>query len=134
MTPERLNEIDHLPNVSIFTVRKLTQAIRNLRSRLADLEAKNNELMALYSKRESPLEKFNEFIEDEKDPVERLRFYLSLALTGQDWLDVESFFNDIIKERKDHEAKKLVADRDDYFMGLFISPIGDRCRKGPEEE
>lgn len=41
MTPERLNEIDHLPNVSIFTVRKLTQAIRNLRSRLADLEAKN---------------------------------------------------------------------------------------------
>ena len=41
MTPERLNEIDHLPNVSIFTVRKLTQAIRNLRSRLADLEDKN---------------------------------------------------------------------------------------------
>ena len=41
MTPERLNEIDHLPNVSIFTVRKLTQAIRNLRSRLAELEDKN---------------------------------------------------------------------------------------------
>ena len=82
-----------------------TDSLKIIPALLADLEDKNNELMALYSKRESPLEKFNEFIEDEKDPVERLRFYLSLALTGQDWLDVESFFNDIIKERKDLEDK-----------------------------
>jgi hypothetical protein len=27
------------------------------------------------------------------DPVERLRFFCSLAMTGQDWIDVEPFFD-----------------------------------------
>lgn len=33
--------------------------------------------------------------EIEPDPVERLRFFLSLALTGQNWLDVEKFLDDL---------------------------------------
>lgn len=33
---------------------------------------------------------------DEVDPVERLRAFCSLAMKGQDWLDVEPFFNAII--------------------------------------
>lgn len=33
--------------------------------------------------------------EDDLDPIERLRFFLSLALHGQDWIDVEPFLNDI---------------------------------------
>ena len=35
--------------------------------------------------------------EDEKCPIERLRFFCSLALSGQDWIDVEDFFDDIEK-------------------------------------
>lgn len=33
--------------------------------------------------------------EPDPDPVERLRFFLSLALTGQNWLDVEKFLDDL---------------------------------------
>jgi len=32
---------------------------------------------------------------EEADPVERLRFFCSLALSGQDWLDVEPFIDDV---------------------------------------
>ena len=36
--------------------------------------------------------------EIEPNPVERLRFFLSMALTGQDWLDVEQFIDDVNDE------------------------------------
>lgn len=36
---------------------------------------------------------------EENDPVERLRFFCSLAMSGQDWLDVEPFFDDVLAER-----------------------------------
>ena len=31
---------------------------------------------------------------DEKDPIERLKFFCSLGLCSDDWLEVESFFID----------------------------------------
>lgn len=31
----------------------------------------------------------------ETDPLERLKFFCSLAMNGQDWLDVEPFFDDV---------------------------------------
>lgn len=34
---------------------------------------------------------------NEPDAIERLRFFCSLAMTGQDWIDVEPFF-DAIKQ------------------------------------
>ena len=33
---------------------------------------------------------------EEPDPLERLRFFCSLAMSGQDWLDVEPFFDDVL--------------------------------------
>lgn len=36
----------------------------------------------------------------EDDPIERLRFFCALAMQGQDWLDVEPFFDDVIAERE----------------------------------
>jgi len=42
---------------------------------------------------------------DEPNPIERLRFFLSCALTGQDWLDVEPFIDAIT-----HPAKTLTED------------------------
>ena len=46
---------------------------------------------------ETALEKYNELTVDsvEPDPIERLRFFLSLSLKGQDWLDVEKFIDDL---------------------------------------
>jgi hypothetical protein len=43
------------------------------------------------------LERFNELkvAQDESDPVEQLRAFCSFAMTGQDWLDVEPFFDAI---------------------------------------
>ena len=38
--------------------------------------------------------------DDESDPIERLRFYCSLAMSGQDWLDVEPFFDALVADRK----------------------------------
>ena len=46
---------------------------------------------------ETALEKYNALDIDlsEPDPIERLRFFLSLSLNGQDWLDVEKFIDDL---------------------------------------
>ena len=42
------------------------------------------------------LEKYNELIGGLPIlPIERLRFFLSLSLKGQDWLDVEKFIDDV---------------------------------------
>lgn len=38
--------------------------------------------------------------DEEPDPIERLRFYCSLAMSGQDWLDAEPFFDAVIADRK----------------------------------
>jgi hypothetical protein len=35
---------------------------------------------------------------EEPDPVERLRFFCSLAMNKQDWLDVEAFFDDVLDQ------------------------------------
>jgi hypothetical protein len=46
-------------------------------------------------KDERALDRYNEHMSDaeELDPVERLRFFCSLAMNGRDWLDVEQFFD-----------------------------------------
>jgi len=43
-------------------------------------------------------QKYDEYMADDKDPdaIERLRFFCAQAMNGQDWLDVEPFFNDVI--------------------------------------
>lgn len=36
---------------------------------------------------------------EDPDPIERLRFFCSLAMGAKYWLDVERFFDDVIAER-----------------------------------
>lgn len=38
--------------------------------------------------------------EQEQDLIERLRFYCSIAMSGQDWIDVEPFFDAVTAERQ----------------------------------
>ena len=47
--------------------------------------------------KETALQQYNALIGDlsDHDPIERLRFFLSLSLKGQDWLDVEKFIDDL---------------------------------------
>ena len=42
------------------------------------------------------MERFNASIGDESDPIERLRFFCSIAMNGQDWIDVEPLFDALI--------------------------------------
>jgi hypothetical protein len=47
---------------------------------------------------QSALDRFKECGGDgEPDPLERLRFFCSLAMNAQDWLDSEQFFDDLNK-------------------------------------
>jgi hypothetical protein len=38
-------------------------------------------------------QRFDELMVEDTTPLERLRFFCSLAMNGQDWLDVEPFFD-----------------------------------------
>ena len=89
------------------------------------------------------LERFNELkvAQDESDPVEQLRAFCSLAMTGQDWLDVEPFFDAVLAARAAQaqpsnewlsealrwqaataEAAHLLTDRGGGY--IFIAPDG----------
>jgi hypothetical protein len=41
----------------------------------------------------------------EHDPIERLRFFLSFALIGQDWLDVEQFIDGVSQQLAEREKQ-----------------------------
>lgn len=49
-----------------------------------------------------------------KDPLERMRFFCSLALNDQDLLDVESFFDDVLKPNQ-MKLLMVVVDSWDVF-------------------
>jgi len=72
-------------------------------------------------------EQYDEFMEGEvePDPLERLRFFCSLAMDNRDWLDVEPFFNDVNKaneERRAHNALLIGAVRN--LTDICITQIG----------
>jgi hypothetical protein len=63
-------------------------------AQIRELEAENARLTALLEPKDTALSRFTDadgFTED--DPMERLRFFCSLAMNGQDWLDVEPFID-----------------------------------------
>jgi hypothetical protein len=50
---------------------------------------------AVTESEQSALQRYAKFTKDDDSlsPLEQLRFFCSLAMSGQDWLDVERFFN-----------------------------------------
>ncbi len=58
---------------------------------------------------EPALARYNAAMEGctEHNPVERLRFFLSIALTGQDWLDVERFIDDLKATSQPEKAEPV---------------------------
>lgn len=47
---------------------------------------------------------------EEIDPIEKLRFFCSLAMEDQDWIDVEQFFDEVVAERDYLKGKSIVTD------------------------
>jgi hypothetical protein len=58
--------------------------------------------------RETAMQRYAQFgvEDDDLDPVERLRAFCSLAMNGQDWCDVEPFFDAIIEQRMSDAASE----------------------------
>ncbi len=58
----------------------------------------------VFATHKTALQRYNEAMVDgdEPDPIERLRFFCSLAMSGQDWLDSEPFFDDTLARGRDH--------------------------------
>ena len=76
------------------------------------------------------LERFNELkvAQDESDPVEQLRAFCSLAMTGQDWLDVEPFFDAVLAARAAQAQRQALqaADRNPHQRGLTTRAVQRR--------
>ena len=64
--------------------------IDELRAQLAAAQEENNH-------RSTAINAYKKYTEgdEEGEPIERLRFFLSLAPKGQDWIDVEKFIDDV---------------------------------------
>jgi len=65
------------------------------------------------TKKPSALEQYNTAMEGQEDdtPIENLRFFLSIALDKQDWVDVEPFIDDLAAAEAELEARIEQADR-----------------------
>ena len=68
----------------------VTQALRRMVNSGGEIESR-----VLAERKPSAKERYDasECGTEETDPIERLRFFCSLAMNGRDWLDVEPFFD-----------------------------------------
>lgn len=75
--------------------------------------------------------RYDEFmgVGDEPDVIERLRFFCSLAMRDQDWLDVEKFFIAVISERAALRARieqlTIKANTAEKWKGIALAQDGD---------
>lgn len=79
---------------------EIAKEVHQLRTENASLKAKLVDLKAYWER--SVLPDYREIMDesaDDMNAVERLRFFCSLAMNGQNWLDVEPFFEAIVEER-----------------------------------
>jgi hypothetical protein len=101
---------------------------KRLQEELAALKAQPAQEPALFR-----YEKYMQ-TEDEMDAIERLRFFLSLSLSGQDWLDVEPFIDALkaqpIAELKAQPAQEPVA----RYYGSEMSRYCIEWTNGPLPE
>ena len=82
-----------------ITQSKLQAEIYTLKIENAELHMECDRLTAMLTPKGTALSRFTDadgFTED--DPIERLRFFCSLAMDGQDWIDVEPFFGAVLTE------------------------------------
>jgi hypothetical protein len=92
----------HYPDRSVVRLMTLTECREFVGSAIAAYAPQPEPTAAKEGARETALSRFNELVvagEDpdmDANPVERLRAFCSLAMNGQDWLDVEPFFDALV--------------------------------------
>jgi hypothetical protein len=64
---------------------------------------------------------------DECNPFERLRFFCSLAMSAQDWLDSERFFDDVIATPQDQSARIAGLEAQLARYACVGEVVGDSC-------
>ena len=93
-------------NAMLELARQLERELAEVKAQLAAEKEEHGTLKAAYydqtegisaelarsSTAPTAKQQFDELIEYGTSPLERLRFFCSLAMNGQDWLDVEPFF------------------------------------------
>jgi hypothetical protein len=78
--------------------------------------------------KETALQKYSRFMaqSDEPSPIERLRFFCSLAMDSQDWLDVENLFSAVERERdalrKDAERYRFIRKKAWFDWDAVVLP------------
>lgn len=67
----------------------------------------------LAQEQKTALQRFKTLLldEDQEPPIERLRFFCSLAMNGQDWLDVEPFLDAIAAPQPPRRQPMTEAER-----------------------
>ncbi len=83
-------------------------------------------------------QQFDELVAEDTTPLERLRFFCSLAMNEQDWLDVEPFF-DAISPPSHVEEKPCETCNDDpevcaSVLGLRHCEAAQRANVEPKKE
>lgn len=102
-----------------------------IRAQLAAVTAERDGLL-----NKSSMDDYREFCIDgeAEDPIERLRFFCSIAMSGQDWLDSEPFFDAVTAERdkllaeKENRASSL-ADPLHGWQPLWSIPLADQGKQ-----
>lgn len=96
---------------------------------------------AMDQKKETALEKFQRIEKDcielvEESSIERLRFFCSLSLMGQDWLDIEQFFDAVTKEIEELKNRKVrgitierLQELQDEHGSVSFAEIYDECKE-----
>jgi hypothetical protein len=77
------------------------------------------------NKTQTTLERYHEITADADpgSPLERLRFFCSLAITGQDWFDIEPFFDALAKELDARKSPVARAWSVDSHMDATSEPV-----------
>ena len=71
----------------------------------SNLASKYEEELAAVRQRTLAIDRFHKCGGDsEQDPIERLRLFCSIAMNGQDWLDVEQFFDALRQQQSEPVA------------------------------
>lgn len=70
-------------------------------------------------------QQYDELAADDMTPLERLRFFCSLAMNGQDWLDVEPFFDALAVSERAAPAQPCVEFTPITQRGLLRAPLSN---------
>lgn len=80
---------------------------------------------ALSAQKISAMEVYKQCEHLPEEPLERLRYFCSLSMPPQDWLDVEQLFDDVIAQQSAEQARKPLTE--EQITDLVETLVMSRC-------